>query len=346
MKCSMRILLLGWLLLIASRGAFAAPGAGCTASGSYSIHRIENTSVRSDLPVGMPITGDWLYVQGQVYQNCEYDYEAQRGFNVVSGLKSYISHNSGVTWNGETVFDTNVPGIGYVLEGSTQKGGGDWSAYLGMSAGQTARQLASFSNSVGERMNISDRMRMMLIKTGTVQPGTINSFNAGYFYAGVNETNNWAPEVPVQFMGGQIVLPSCALTTPDISVDLGKHAISEFSGIGSTVADWRNIDIGLNCDSSAIKVYITVDAPGVSGTPGVMSLDSAPGDTGATGVGVQLWLRTNNGSPITFGKETYVDTSANQGAFTVPLEARYYQTAAKMTAGVANATATFTMTYK
>ncbi|XQK62274.1 fimbrial protein [Escherichia coli] len=108
---------------------------------------------------------------------------------------------------------------------------------------------------------------------------------------------------------------------------------------------WQAFNIGLDCDKSA-RINVQIDAvQDPSNVAGVMKLDSAPGDMAATGIGVQLFFAPDN-SAVQFGQSRYYYTSPNGGTETVQLKARYYQTAATITAGVANATATFTLTYK
>ncbi|BFO08947.1 hypothetical protein GGER_14570 [Serratia rubidaea] len=73
-----------------------------------------------------------------------------------------------------------------------------------------------------------------------------------------------------------------------------------------------------------------------------MALNSiAPGGT-ASGVGIQL---LHNNTPVKFGTLLPVANTVVSGPITIPLVARYYQTASAITAGQANGTATFTMTY-
>ncbi|EPV3840253.1 fimbrial protein [Morganella morganii] len=68
------------------------------------------------------------------------------------------------------------------------------------------------------------------------------------------------------------------------------------------------------------------------------------GETGtATGVGIQLLY---DSQPLTLGTDVPVGSSSAGGSFSVPLQARYYQTGNTITTGKANAVLTFTMTYQ
>jgi type 1 fimbria pilin len=63
----------------------------------------------------------------------------------------------------------------------------------------------------------------------------------------------------------------------------------------------------------------------------------------AQNVGVQVL--DSRGNPIPFGTAISAGT-VTAGTFNVPLDARYYQTGASVTAGQVNATATYTITYQ
>ncbi|EKS7426591.1 TPA: hypothetical protein K8E21_001226 [Enterobacter cancerogenus] len=76
-----------------------------------------------------------------------------------------------------------------------------------------------------------------------------------------------------------------------------------------------------------------------------MKLDSAPGDMAAKGGGLQLYFAPDD-SAVQFSQSRYYSTSPYGGSETVQLKSRYYQTTSAITAGTANATATFTLTYK
>uniref|UniRef100_UPI00163FAB96 fimbrial protein n=1 Tax=Burkholderia gladioli TaxID=28095 RepID=UPI00163FAB96 len=63
---------------------------------------------------------------------------------------------------------------------------------------------------------------------------------------------------------------------------------------------------------------------------------------------IGLQLKDGNGNALKYNTQ-YTLTSYSKstgGSYTIPLTARYYQTAAQVTAGSANAVLTFTMTYQ
>jgi major type 1 subunit fimbrin (pilin) len=82
----------------------------------------------------------------------------------------------------------------------------------------------------------------------------------------------------------------------------------------------------------------------VNAAKSVVALDAS---SSATGVGVQLLDGTGTQPfPLqTWTTFTGYD-AATGGDYTIPLNARYYQTAATVTTGMANSSMTFTMQYQ
>lgn len=224
---------------------------------------------------------------------------------------------------GNNIYNTNISGVGIRLT-NTASG-----------------KVLPYDQSMGKGSVIinADGIKAELIKTGNITGGNLTpgvlaraSVANQFYFANVtlNGTN-------------AITSTACQVTTPDPTVPLGDHDKSEFSGPGSGT-DWQTFNIGLDCDpGSRINVRIDATADSDAGVPGVIKLDSDQGS--AAGVGVQLWYRYED-SPVQFGQERYYWTSSSGGSELVQLQARYYQTAQTITPGAANATATFTLTYK
>ncbi|MEQ0274292.1 fimbrial protein [Klebsiella sp. CN_Kp100] len=331
-----------WACMLVLLAISSGVNAACDAVGSFTLNP-GSVTVQRDVAVGQPFT-DWIYSNsGVAYQNCNYDSQLQ--YNIENGIKSYNGRSSGLSYNGEAVFDTNLPGVGFVVEGNAQVGSQAWIGWQGIKAGTSEKSVVKTSHNNGDRPAFTDQMRIRLIKTGNIQTGALSG-NAGYFYAGVRETANWSTEQPVSFAGGQITSVACSVTTNPVDVSLGDHNKNEFSGVGTTTS-WKTFTIGLDCDQNArINVRIDPAAGAVGSMTDVMKLDNAGSSSTASGVGVQLWFQPNGGSAVKFGQETFYWTSPQGGMETVQLQARYYQTEQTITPGTANATATFTLTYK
>ena len=78
-------------------------------------------------------------------------------------------------------------------------------------------------------------------------------------------------------------------------------------------------------------------------TNGVLALSS-----GSTATGIGLQLKDGSGNPLKYNTQYTLTrySKTTGGSHTIPLTAAYYQTAASVTPGSANAVLTFTMTYQ
>ncbi|HID3483748.1 TPA: fimbrial protein [Klebsiella aerogenes] len=275
-----------------------------------------NVSVQRDAPVGSIIatatTG--AYNGGNTIAGCDTSWTFRWELSKWSTLSS----------QGNKVYSTNVSGVGLrmtaVVSGNV----------LPYDATLKANNYATIPG---------DGIKAELIKTGDITGGTLDtgvlaraSVINQFYIANVtlNGTNTITSE-------------SCSVTTNPVNVPLGDHDKSEFNGPGTGTA-WQTFNINLSCVQGArINVRIDATADSDAGVPGVIKLDSDP--VNASGVGVQLWYRYED-SPVQFGQERYYYTSPSGGNEYVQLQARYYQTTQSITAGKANATATFTLSYK
>ncbi|WP_431224426.1 fimbrial protein [Serratia sp. L9] len=79
---------------------------------------------------------------------------------------------------------------------------------------------------------------------------------------------------------------------------------------------------------------------------GVMAVSSADNNLAATGVGIQFGRGVVSGSPVAFnfaGPNRYMPPTDDTPTFTIPLVARYIQTAPDITPGRADGKAVFTI---
>lgn len=131
----------------------------------------------------------------------------------------------------------------------------------------------------------------------------------------------------------------CSVTTPTVNLPLGSFPLSRFSGVG-TVAGERQFDINLDCDAS---VRVNLQLTGITGDYNTLQLTNAGHDGFASGVGLQILYQGSVLVPD--GNKTQILPSAISGKNTVTLSARYYQTAATVTEGKAEAAATLLIYY-
>lgn len=221
--------------------------------------------------------------------------------------------------SGETIFPTNVPGLGIRLAR------GSATNYLvAASADYLGGGTTTFSKStslelvvIGDIPNGSTLYAGQLVHWDFGNLGTVQVFQT----AG-----------PTTF-----VRPACSIAIDPTEVTLAGIATGSLSGNGSTAGD-TPFSIQLNC-SSAATLAITLDANNpVNGQNGVLRISSGQGN--ARGVGVQI---TRNGNPVALG--TAVQVTSTSGPFAIPFSARYYRTGGILRAGAVRATATYTLTY-
>jgi len=182
-----------------------------------------------------------------------------------------------------------------------------------------------------------DGIKGELIKTGEITSGNLLS---GVLARGTASNQFYFANVTLNGTNA-ISVSGCTVDSPSIAVPLNDHSKRDFSGRGSGTA-WRTFNIDLDCNWHA-KIHIRIDATldKDAEATNVMALDPDPG--AATGVGVQLAYQS--GLAVEFGKSHFYRLSAG-GKEAIPLQARYYQTQETIKAGLANATATFTLTYR
>ncbi|MGB3067697.1 MAG: fimbrial protein [Ottowia sp.] len=145
--------------------------------------------------------------------------------------------------------------------------------------------------------------------------------------------------------GSQILVGTCLVTTPSVSVTLPPVRAREFTGAGVTKGD-TPLRIGLNCTPGA-NVYITLTD---STNPGNRTDRLTPAASSTAG-GIAMRL-LHNGTPVAYGPDSDAAGTVNQwlvGASDslteVPLSAQYISTGT-VTPGVVKGIATFTMSYQ
>lgn len=262
-----------------------------------------------------------------------------------------------------TVFATNVPGIGMAVGQGAWVPANNWTndasgrayGYVVVTTPSPAGGW-SYSTNWGPS-GYGFRLRVAFVTTGPVQGGTV-SFpgqvgSAGmvaYFASGSSSfplTPAQGPinTVPIGFTGGP-TFNVVACQTPDVQVPLGKWPQTTFTGIGST-SGTKPVNLNLNsCPPGLNSITYRIDpvTAVVNAAKSVVALDAS---SSATGVGVQLLDGTGTQPfPLqTWTTFTGYD-AATGGDYTIPLNARYYQTAATVTTGMANSSMTFTMQYQ
>lgn len=207
----------------------------------------------------------------------------------------------------------------------------------------TRQALNSWTKSAGRGMGLAVTNiftdTFELIKTGPISSGSMPAMNLQYFHATPTSNNVNAylfsltiPEIPIRAV-------ACSVTHTSVLVRMGDFIPkSRFTGPGSTNTEVP-FTIDLNCDRDA-QIHIQLDGAAAGGAPGVLRLNALA--DAASGLGVQI---VREGVPVTLGSPMAVGRSVMDGPYAIGFVARYYQVDSVVESGVANATATFTMTY-
>ncbi len=288
--------------------------AACTFSsgGAQSVNlNFGSVTVQRDTPIGTILaTTSTPASSGTI--NCT------TTFNYLGALQAFPTLSS----YGNNVYNTNIPGVG-----------------ISLSMGGYASSLFPFTKSRGAVSNIvvSGTVTASLVKTsaGAVGSGNIRIGTLGTISLDTLLTTT------INLTGTNSITPvACSITNTAINVPMGNVKRNTFTGVGyqSTPVIFN---ILANCDART-RVNYRIDATAdSSGLPGVIAIDSPSTGTAASGVGITL---TESGKPVALGTTIPYRISAG-GLLVIQFSARYYQTTPKVTAGTANATATFTMTY-
>ncbi|SDR43203.1 Pilin (type 1 fimbria component protein) [Paraburkholderia fungorum] len=179
-----------------------------------------------------------------------------------------------------------------------------------------------------------------LVKADNIASGTLALPALSYTYKTSTTMKEMGALATINFSSLGVVAQSCSLNTPTVNVPMGDYSKSAFRGIGSTTKSVP-VKIGLSCSNGArINVQLTVTAD--ASQPGTIKL--TPGAGAASGVGIQMLDAWNN--PLPLNTNFVAGTATAEGVYNVDWSAQYIQTASQISAGAANATAVFTLTYQ
>lgn len=283
--------------------------------------QIPNLSISRDTPVNSVIYTQTLafYTAGVVYAQCT-------GTNMFYGR-----YRNGWVANSSTgVAPTNIEGVGIrITETADYVYGGNYNTRR-VFGSATMDVKFGFTGSVPPKPPTVELIKTGPIKSGAFTTGRVVGINVNNIY--------WMSSISIS--GGSVSSTGCTVNNTSITVPMGVVQRTAFSGVGST-SPITSFDIPLSCDDNT-KVNITFNAThDASAAPGVIALNSSGGVGVASGVGIQL---LSGNVPVILGASTSIGTVSGE-TYIVPLGARYYQTQGTVTAGQANGTATFTLTY-
>lgn len=284
--------------------------------------------------------------------------DAARPFYYGYNLNTTLSE----TTPGSKIYATNLSGIGI---------------RFGANAGTIPVTIAvggACTNSVNCGLsNYSAYSWLEIFKTGsTVTPGTIDASTLPEIIYTMGQSGSMLEIYRIRMTGTiTVTVPTCNISpaSKTMAVNMGVHKLSGFSGTGSHT-DWVDASIYLegcgqfngygtstnatyNGSTVAAKNVFTSNKFSVMLTPlngvasGAMKLKAQ--STGATGFGIQLSRSQSDAGVMNLTGATYNYTdplsSSGSTTVTVPLYARYIQTAAIATGGKADGALEYTVSY-
>lgn len=246
--------------------------------------------------------------------------------------------------NSYTIYNTSIPGIGFVVLSGVVAGGTSFGSTA--MTGTSAQTIASGTVYLDTTITITTQVR--LIKTARL---TATSYTLGKTtFANYAVSTNWATGGGSVYMNGSTLSlqnTTCTVNTQNISVSLPAINMDQLPALSSTTGS-TPFSITLNCPSSK-NIYMTLtDNSNPLRTTSIIGLD--PTGSTASGIGIQL---VRNGSPVLLGPDASTAGTTNQfliglnqlGTITIPLSARYIRTGT-VQSGKVKAVATFTTSYQ
>jgi len=315
-------------------------------------------SVTPGLAVGQKVFDQDIRLanQGVFIIRCDAIKPFYQGYNLSTTLSE--------TPPGSKTWATNLTGIGIKISAGAGAMG---------ETPITAASICANGWSCG-LVNYNAASWLEVFKTGnTVEPGTIDASTLPEIVYTVGQVDGMVEIYRIRMTGTiTVTVPTCNITPASkaMTVNMGAHKLSDFSGTGSHTG-WVDASIyldgcgqfnGYGTSTNATFEGSTVIAKNaftsnkfsVTLTPlngvaaGAMKLKDQI--SGATGFGIQLSRSQSDAGVMNLTAETYnyTDPLSNNGSttVTVPLYARYIQTAATATGGKADGMLEYTVSYK
>jgi len=251
-------------------------------------------------------------------------------------------------WNLDgKVIETGIPGVGLHIRLGFPFNGGATNAFTPLDDAAVPYQGENSRDSGSVPIEIKALFSTYaLIKTGDIPAGP-QTFSKQMVQSQISDLGD-ALNI---YVSGGVRQAQCTLKSNPVSADpvmLGSHDLAVFTGPDSTTPA-TDFHITLSdCEddptSSIARAHIRLE--GAHGSvpllpeKGVFSLG---GNSTATGIGIQL-LRSDN-SPMPLQQDEPI-TSLVIGTTRLDFKARYYQTDAVVTAGLAEGALDFTISYR
>ena len=249
---------------------------------------------------------------------------------------------------GNNIYSTNIPGIGIKLYREvTNTGIGDI---------QSTFYPHKYSIGGGSALSVSLGAGFFVVDIiKTAQTTGTGKLVQGQYSSYYLQSSKTKPILTSHVYGDSITITtsSCEiLGSKDKVVQLPTVANTGFKGIGTTQGA-QPFDINIKCVGGKNlqqpeKIGLSFDYEAANGTNNVLK-NVAPDNVKAKGIGTQLVVKTPGVNKAIVKQEKVAIGSLNsdqQMTYSLPLEARYYQTEATVTAGEVQSKATITIEYQ
>ncbi|WP_370973952.1 fimbrial protein [Enterobacter wuhouensis] len=258
---------------------------------------------------------------------------------------SAISSGMTVTVDGVnyTIFETGVPGVGYIIGLKDFNG----TQYIPLQTGITQSYPADGTNGYAQDLGWS--AKVTFIKTGTALKSGVYqtpTINAAILTAYNNEVKT--AKVIINPTTITVTASGCTVSTKSASVELGNIDIHTLPTVGSTSPS-GSFTVGLTCDANIAVNAVMTDQTTPSNTSSVVTLT---GESSASGVGVQFFY--NGIGPLMMGPDSsaagttnqfFIQTTTAAQTLSLPFQAQYIRTG-EVVPGTANALASITFSYQ
>ena len=322
------------LILIAAKGAFAYTCETVTADTEI---KPQAMTIQRDLPVGSLIA----QVVSDITTTFKCSDTAPSLTYQESGVKAFGTYVG--DFDGKRVYKTNVEGIGYAV-GMLATNNCTGEAWVkGTNSGNANHQINCTASNGPFNQPMKAKALINFYKTASATgTGSVSGKQVGSFILKNNKSSWQSPEAKISIGSFKVSALSCTLGSAAIAVSMGEVRVGAFKGIGTSPADIRTRAFGipLTC-AKGTSINLQLDGTEHDAAQGMLKLGAEP--SSASGLAIQLLY---DDKPVTLAKRFKWQIADADGNYTIPLKARYVQTGNNITAGVANGSATFTLTYQ
>lgn len=245
-----------------------------------------------------------------------------------------------------TIFETGVPGVGYIIGLKDFNG----SNYVPLQSGVTQSYPAQ--GTAGLAQDLGWSAKVTFIKTGAALKSGV--YTTPTIHAAILTAYNYNSE----FKTAQVIInpatitvaaSGCTVNTKSANVDLGTLDIRTLSAVGST-SPAGAFNVTLTCDQQIAVNAVMTDQTTPANRSSVVTLT---GDSTASGVGVQFFY--NGIGPLNMGSDSSASGTLNQffiqptssakQVLSLPFQTHYIRTG-DLVPGTANALASITFSYQ